>query len=92
MCIEGETSRHTIFNAFRVPDVVAISSTTVREDSVYEMMSESREHVQRMTGIFSAIVASFIIESYNILSQDVGDQISLQPSQPVSIIIVTIMW
>lgn len=44
------------------------------------------------TGIFSAIVASFIIESYKMLSQDGGDQISLQPSPPVSIIMVNITW
>ncbi|KAF8493437.1 hypothetical protein F5888DRAFT_1618006 [Russula emetica] len=72
-----------------------------------ENTSEPREHVQRMTdgwkedakgvliftGIFSAIVASFIIESYKMLPQDVGDQISPQPSHPpVSIITVNIMW
>ena len=47
------------------------------------------------TGIFSAIVASFIIESYKMLSPDFEDQdtLALQPSSPpASIITVNIMW
>jgi hypothetical protein len=45
------------------------------------------------TGIFSAIVASFIIESYKMLSPDFEDQDTLQPSSPpASIITVNIMW
>ena len=43
-------------------------------------------------GIFSAIDASFIIESYKML-QDVRDQVSLELSRPpVSVIAVNIMW
>ena len=46
------------------------------------------------TGIFSAIVASFIIESYKMLSPNSVDQSSSQPSltPAVAIIIVNIMW
>jgi hypothetical protein len=42
------------------------------------------------TDIFSAIVASFIIESYKMLFPDFGNQTSFQPSPPpaASIIIV----
>ena len=44
-------------------------------------------------GIFSATVASFIIESYKMLSPHAGDQISLPlPHPPVSAITVNIMW
>jgi len=89
-----------------VPSTTA-REDSVYEMILAENTSEPREYVQHMidgwkedakgvlifTGIFSAIVASFIIESYKMLSQDVGGQISLQPSHPpVSIITVNIMW
>ena len=45
-------------------------------------------------GVFVPTVASFIIESYKLLSPDIGHQISQNPSPPpaASIIIVNAMW
>ena len=50
-------------------------------------------YLDSKTGILSAIVASFIIESYKMLSPNFGNQNSLQLSPPAaSIITVNIMW
>ena len=45
-------------------------------------------------GIFIPTITSFIIDSYKLLSPDIGHQISQNPSPPpaASIIIVNVMW
>ncbi|KAF8498168.1 hypothetical protein F5888DRAFT_1906444 [Russula emetica] len=85
---------------------VAIPATArAQGDSVNDMSAENVSEagnswigdakiVLIFNGVFIPTVASFIIESYKLLSPDIGRQISQKPSPPpaTSIIIVNVMW
>ncbi|KAF8498175.1 hypothetical protein F5888DRAFT_227715 [Russula emetica] len=83
-----------------IPAIARARGDSINDISA-ENVSEARNSwigdakiVLIFNGVFIPTVASFIIESYKLLSPDIGRQISQKPSPPpaISIIIVNVMW